>query len=131
MSPPATPISSSPAALILRRKPLVSRPADYQRDRDKPPPKPWFADLSEDECLRHLQALDDQPVPAPRRGNRKQTPSVTRYIKQARKAGDCGPVQIEITDTKGRSVKVTSNQQDQAASVYVNPWDEVNKNATH
>ena len=47
---------------------------------------------------------------APRR-ERNRTPSVSRLIKQARKAGDHGPVRIEVTDARGRTVTVTSQPQ--------------------
>jgi hypothetical protein len=40
----------------------------------------------------------------------QRTPNVARYIRQARKAGDRGPVRVEITDAKGRTVTVTSEQ---------------------
>jgi hypothetical protein len=44
----------------------------------------------------------------PKPAKRRRTPNLTRYIKQARKAGDRGAVRVEVTDSKGRTVVVTS-----------------------
>src|SRR5262245_5278248 len=48
---------------------------------------------------------DDDAEPVRKRG-----PSIATCIKNARKAGDTGPVTVTVTSAKGRTVTVTSEQ---------------------
>jgi len=54
---------------------------------------------------------------------------VAPYIKQARKAGETGPVHVSISDPSGYTVTVTSDGGQ--PSTFANPWDVVSKHATH
>jgi hypothetical protein len=62
---------------------------------------------------------------------RKRRPSLTRYFKQARKAGETGPVRVSIADPSGCTVTVVSGDGNQHQQPESNPWDEVLKRATH
>jgi hypothetical protein len=75
------------------------------------PRKPWAPIV--------IAAADMRP-----KRTRQRAPNVACYIKQARKAGDKGPVRVEITDAKGRTVTVTSEQnQAQHVDAARSIWD--------
>jgi hypothetical protein len=93
----------------------------------------WAAEYAE--CERqyfeeHEGDVDD--APRPECSKRKRRPSVARFIKEAREAGEKGVVRVSVTDPNGFTVTVSSGDQEQASDgTLANPWDEVSKRATH
>jgi hypothetical protein len=53
-------------------------------------------------------------VKAEPKQRRKRKPDAARYIKQARKAGEQGPVRVEMIDNDGRKIVITSSNQPDA-----------------
>jgi hypothetical protein len=74
----------------------------------------------------------DEAAPMPQRSRWMRRPSVERFIKDARNAGEKGVVRVTVTDPNGFTVTVSSGDQEQASDgTFANPWDEVTKRATH
>jgi hypothetical protein len=76
-------------------------------------------------------SVEDDAAPEPKR-KRRRKPNVSRFFKQARKAGETGTVRVSITDPNGYTITVASG--DEPKQTLSNPWDEVSKGgkrATH
>jgi hypothetical protein len=95
-----------------------------------------FVPRSADEARRyadwvkiHYEREDWDEIIVPYRERRRRL-SVTRAIRQARKAGERGPVSVTLPD----GTIITSENESSAAGGTTNPWDTVlmgTRDATH
>jgi hypothetical protein len=81
-----------------------------------------------------FEIIHDQPEIAPAR--RKRKPNITTLIKRARKAGERGPVRVELVNDDGTRTIVTSSREAAPETMTEaeaeKRWhDRITKNAAH
>jgi hypothetical protein len=123
------------------RPPGSSSLLDRLRTQNSGKPRTRVVDLNDPGLWARIGLTDDvigeDEAPEPAKVPRKRTPSATRYIKQARRAGERGPVSVEMIDDDGRKVVVTSSEQpeatptDQAADAERAWLERIARNAAH
>jgi hypothetical protein len=79
----------------------------------RPPRARDCAYLHHPDLLPRLTAVvvGEDEAPEPVKAKRKRPPNPARYIRQARNAGERGPVRVEVIDEEGRKVIVTSSNE--------------------
>jgi hypothetical protein len=133
-------VQSEIEALTAKLRPSGSGSLLDRFKNVKPPRAQDFAYLHDPDLLHRLTPVvvgeEDDDAPEPVKAKRKRAPNPARYIRQARKAGERGPVRVEVIDEEGRRVIVTSSNEPDATLDHADEaeraWlERIAANATH